>query len=88
MRIGIDARPAPSREALPPSGTRGGLRAIFNATDRTDTGERLRRLVEKDRKSAPKLTEWIEAAVPEGLAVFELPEPHRCRLRATNALER
>ena len=30
----------------------------------------------------------MEANVPEGLAVFALPEPHRRRLRTTNALER
>jgi hypothetical protein len=39
-------------------------------------------------KSAPKLAEWMEANVPEGLTVFALPEPHRRRLRTTNALER
>jgi transposase-like protein len=30
----------------------------------------------------------METNVPEGLAVFALPEPHRRRVRTTNALER
>ncbi len=41
-----------------------------------DTGERILHFIEND------------ANVPEGLAVFALPEPHRRRLRTTNALER
>ena len=38
--------------------------------------------------AAPKLAEWMETNVPEGFAVFALPEPHRRRLRTTNAIER
>ena len=64
------------------------IRAIFNATDRRDAEERLSRAVEKCRKTAPKLAAWMEAAIPEGLTVFDLPEPHRRRLRTTNVLER
>ena len=64
------------------------LRSAFNAADRGEANERLAKLVEKYRRPAPKLAEWMEANVPEGLAVFALPEPHRRRLRTTNALER
>lgn len=64
------------------------IRAIFNAMDRRDAEERLSRTVEKYRKPAPKLVAWMEAAIPEGLAVFDLPEAHRRRLRTTNVLER
>jgi len=64
------------------------LRSVFNASDRGEANERLAKLVEKYRRPAPKLAEWMEATVPEGLAVFALPEPHRRRLRTTNALER
>ncbi len=38
--------------------------------------------------SAPKLSAWIEANLPEGLSVFALPEAHRRLLRTTNGLER
>jgi len=64
------------------------LRSVFNTSERGEADERLAKLVEKYRRPAPKLAEWMEANVPEGLAVFALPEPHRRRLRTTNALER
>ncbi len=31
---------------------------------------------------------WAEKNLPEGFAVFELPEAHRVRMRTTNGLER
>ncbi len=40
------------------------------------------------RETAPKLAEWLEENVPEGLTVFSLPEHHRRRLRASNLIER
>ncbi len=61
---------------------------MFNCAERGEADERLAKLVEKYRRPAPKLAEWMEANVPEGLAVMALPEPHRRRLRTTNALER
>ena len=64
------------------------LRSIFNAADRGEANERLAKVALKYRKPAPKLAEWMETSVPEGLTVFALPEPHRRRLRTTNALER
>jgi putative transposase len=64
------------------------LRSVFNTAERGEAEERLAKLVEKYRRPAPKLAEWMEANVPEGLAVFALPDPHRRRLRTTNALER
>ena len=64
------------------------LRSVFNTSDRSEADERLAKLVAKYRRPAPKLAEWMETNVPEGLAVFALPEPHRRRLRTTNALER
>ena len=64
------------------------LRSVFNATERGEAEERLAKLVEKYQRSAPKLAEWMETNVPEGFAVFALPEPHRRRLRTTNAIER
>ena len=64
------------------------LRRVFNASDRGAADEQLRKLVEKYRETAPKLSEWMEANVPEGLTVFTLPEAHRRRLRTVNGLER
>jgi transposase-like protein len=64
------------------------LRAVFNAPDRGAAEEQLRKVVEKYRKPAPKLAEWMETNVPEGLNVFALPEAHRRRMRTVNGLER
>jgi putative transposase len=64
------------------------LRGIFGSMDRRDAEERLSRTIQKYQESAPKLAAWMERAIPEGLAVFDLPEPHRRRLRTTNVLER
>lgn len=64
------------------------LRSVFNASGRGAENVQLAKLVEKYRDTAPKLAEWMEANVPEGLAVFTLPEAHRRRLRTVNGLER
>ena len=42
----------------------------------------------RHRDSAPKLANWLEQNIPEGLAVFTLPEHHRKRLRTSNTIER
>ena len=40
------------------------------------------------KDTAPKIAEWAETNIPEGLSVFQLPEEHRKRMRTTNMLER
>jgi transposase-like protein len=64
------------------------LRSIFNADHRIEAEQRLKQVVEKWQKTAPKLSAWLEANLPESLTVFSLPELHRQRLRTTNSLER
>jgi transposase-like protein len=64
------------------------LRTVWNAPDLNAATETLGRLVESYREKAPKLAEWIEDNVPEGLAVFTLPERHRKRMRTSNPMER
>jgi putative transposase len=63
------------------------LRDVFDAPDRPEADRRLARTVAKYRKTAPKLAEWIETNVPEGLTVLILPPGHRKRMRTTNLLE-
>ena len=65
-----------------------GLRAVFDAPDRAEADRQLDLAVKKYRTSAPRLAEWMEANVPEGLTAFALPPSHRRRLRTTNMLER
>jgi transposase-like protein len=64
------------------------LRAVFDAPDRPEAERQLEIAVRKYRTSAPKLAEWLEANVSQGLSVFALPVGHRRRLRTSNMLER
>lgn len=64
------------------------IRNIFNSPDRAEAEARLARMVKHYSKTAPMLAQWAEENIPEGLTVFELPAPHRRRLRTTNGLER
>jgi putative transposase len=64
------------------------IRAIFNAPDRQHAEEYLKQIVDKYAKSASRLSEWMEAGIPEGLTAFDFPEAHRRRIRTSNMLER
>ncbi len=64
------------------------IRKIFNCGDRAEADRLLKLAIEKYAKKAPKLAEWMEVNIPEGLTVFELPEAHRKRMRTSNPLER
>jgi transposase-like protein len=64
------------------------LRGVFNAGDRGEAERLLKLAVEKYQKTAPRLANWMEANIPQGLTVFGLPASHRRRLRTTNMLER
>ncbi|RMH39488.1 MAG: IS256 family transposase [Alphaproteobacteria bacterium] len=64
------------------------LRSVFQADSRAEADERLRQAVARFQDSAPRLAEWIEQAIPEGLTILDFPEQHRRRLRTTNAAER
>jgi transposase-like protein len=65
-----------------------GIRRVFNADDHAEAERRLAELIEKYRDTAPRLADWLEDNMPEGLTVFALPAAHRKRLRTTNGLER
>jgi putative transposase len=64
------------------------LRTIFAAPDRAEAERLLARAIASWRTEQPKLAAWAEANIPEGFAVFALPEAHRVRMRTTNGLER
>jgi len=64
------------------------LRNVFNAKDLDKANEELKRFVELYKDTAPKVATWAEENILEGLAVFQLPEEHRKRMRTTNMLER
>jgi transposase-like protein len=62
--------------------------SFWNAGSLAKAETALAELVTSWRDTAPKLAAWLEEAVPEGLAVFSLPEHHRRRLRTSNPMER
>jgi putative transposase len=64
------------------------IRTIFNAPDRTTAEAYLKKAVEKYRKTASRLAEWMAANIPEGLMIFSFPTAHRRLIRTTNGVER
>jgi putative transposase len=64
------------------------LRRVWEAADLKAAEAELARLVKHYREPAAKLALWLEDAIPEGLAVFSLPERHRKRMRTSNPMER
>lgn len=64
------------------------IRAVFNAPDLEEAQRLLDKKVEKYRETAARLAVWMEDNIPEGLAVFSMPEKHRRKLRSTNMVER
>lgn len=64
------------------------LRSVFNAPNLEAAQRLLQQLVQQYEKSVPKLSQWLEENVPEGLSVFGVPAPQRRYLRTTNMLER
>lgn len=64
------------------------LRQVWDAPSFQDAMAELGRLVEAYRTSAPILAAWMNDHIPEGLAVFGLPEIHRRFMRSAQSMER
>jgi putative transposase len=64
------------------------IRAVFNAPNRQEADALLKKTVSKYAQDAPRLADWMEENLPEGLTVFAFPESHRRLIRTTNGLER
>jgi transposase-like protein len=64
------------------------LRSVWNADTADKAQTELVTLVASYREAAPKLAAWLEDNIPEGLAVFALPEHHRRRMRTSTPMER
>ena len=64
------------------------IRAIFNAPDRPAAEALLTQMVGKYAATAPRLADWLEVNIPEGLTVFAWPPHQRRLLRTVNGLER
>ena len=64
------------------------IRAVFNAADRPAAELLLKQTVARYAVTAPKLADWLETNIPEGLTVFDRPAHQRRLLRTVNGLER
>ena len=64
------------------------LRNIFNAPDLKTAQALLRAMVDKYASQYPRLAQWLEENVPEGLTFFSFPPEHHRRIRTDNMLER
>ncbi|CAG0909555.1 unnamed protein product, partial [Cyprideis torosa] len=64
------------------------LRAVWNASSLQAAEAELATLVASYRDKHPGFADWLENNVPEGLAVFTLPEGHQKRMRTSNGIER
>ena len=75
----------PSRRLKKP--VAADIRAVFDAPDEAEAKRLIERFIRTYETKAPKLAQWAETALPEGLAVLALPRHHRRRLRTSNAIE-
>ena len=64
------------------------IRGIFNSSDAHEAQRLLNVALKEWQVSHPQLAAWAEVNLPEGFAVFNLPDGHRMRMRTTNGLER
>jgi putative transposase len=64
------------------------LRNIFHAPDLVTAQTWFNEMVKKYQSQTPRLADWLENNVPEGLIVFSFPLSHRRRIRTVNMLER
>lgn len=64
------------------------LKSIFTAPDKSEAPRLLDLAVKRYADDAPKLAQWMEHNVPQGLTVLDRPASQRPRLRTTNMLER
>jgi putative transposase len=83
MRNLIGHAPAKERASVIASAKR-----IFAAGDRAEAQRRHHEFQERFATSAPKAAACMEAAFDDAMAVIELPEKYRRRLRSTNMQER
>ena len=64
------------------------IRSIFASPDLASAQARLKERVAFYAKTAPALSRWMEANIPEGFTVYSLPTAHHRRMRTSNAIER
>jgi len=64
------------------------IRPIFQAPNRSEAERLLKLAIDSVKDKQPKLANWMEHNIPEGLTCFAFPESHRRKIRTTNMVER
>lgn len=64
------------------------IRNVLDSLDRPTADQRLKELVQRYATTMPKLANWLEENLPQGLTVLSFPATHHRRLRTSNGLER
>ena len=64
------------------------IRNVLDSLDRPTADRRLKELVQRYATTMPKLANWLEENLPQGLTVLSFPCTHHRRLRTSNGLER
>jgi putative transposase len=64
------------------------IRNVLDSLDRPSADRRLKELVQRYAATMPKLANWLEENLPQGLTVLSFPSVHHRRLRTSNGLER
>ena len=64
------------------------VREVFNETSLEDAEQRLKRVTERYRETAPKFAEWFEQNAPESFTYFKFPQEHWRKIRTNNNQER
>ena len=64
------------------------IRNVLDSLDRPTADRRLKELVQRYDATMPKLANWLEENLPQGLTVLSFPCVHHRRLRTSNGLER
>ena len=64
------------------------IKAIFSTPNLSEAQRLLLLAIEKYKTRAPRLSEWMEANIPEGFTIFAFPQAHWKKLRTSNLAER
>ena len=64
------------------------LRDIYQALDKEEGERRVKEIVKKYEKRAPRFTEWLEENSAEGMTYYSYPREHWKKIRTVNVVER
>lgn len=64
------------------------VRDVYQALTRQEAEQRLKEVVDKYEKRAPKFSEWFESNGPEGMSFYSRPRKHWKKIRTVNVVER